>query len=116
MTAKHSTLFLVILYASHLKKNTAILCGVQFLLMYYPPSPVIQYPAQPHFLDVVSHSACGAPIGTRVNSALSTALLAMVAMAGGHRHHRCTAGELRNPDFFTCCTDLPEIPGRIIMP
>ena len=63
---------------------------------------------QPHFLDVVSHSACGAPI---VNSALSTALLAMVAMACGHSHHRCTAGELCTPDFFTGCTDLP---GRIM--
>ena len=97
MTAKHSALFLVICFTS--EKNTAILCGVQFLLMYYPPSPVIQYPAQPHFLDAASHSACGAPIGTRVSSALSTALLAMVAMACGHRHDRCTAGELCNPDF-----------------
>lgn len=33
------------------KKNTAILCGVQFLLMYDPPSPVISSPA--------SFSRCG---------------------------------------------------------
>lgn len=109
MTAKHSALFLVICFTS--EKNTAILCGVPFLLIYSIIHLLQSYQA--------SFSRCGFSFCLRRTN-WDTGQLCTFNSAFGYGGYGLWTSSWSlycrwtvQSRFFTCCTDLP---GRIIMP